>query len=192
MGVSQISVQSEGANVQASLAGRYALALFSLSLECDKLAEVRQDISQIQAALSEVSYLKATLSSPLLKPSSASQLLTALVQALSLGGLSEKFLNVLAQNKRLNALEAICAAFQKQAALSVGEVEANVTTAFPLETHQRAALIQRLENITAKKITLHEIIDLNILGGIKIKLGSQMIDESIATKLNTLATAMKG
>ena len=43
-----------------------------------------------------------------------------------------------------------------------------------------------------REVTIDASVDPNILGGIVVKLGSQMIDASIRTKLNRLASAMKG
>ena len=41
-------------------------------------------------------------------------------------------------------------------------------------------------------VAINEIVDPSILGGLTIKVGSELIDSSIQTRLNSLATAMKG
>jgi F-type H+-transporting ATPase subunit delta len=46
--------------------------------------------------------------------------------------------------------------------------------------------------LTGKEVELETNIEPNILGGIKVKIGSQMIDASVSTKLNNLKILMKG
>ena len=57
---------------------------------------------------------------------------------------------------------------------------------------QVAALRANLRVRAGREVTIDSRVDPSILGGIVVRLGSQMIDASIRTKLNTLATAMKG
>ena len=61
-----------------------------------------------------------------------------------------------------------------------------------LDDDQLAALRAQLGARVGRDIRLDTRVDPNILGGLVVRLGSQMIDASIRTKLNTLATAMKG
>ena len=67
-----------------------------------------------------------------------------------------------------------------------------VVTARPLSDGQIAALKQQLRTRAGRDVTIDAEVDPNILGGIVVKLGSQQIDASIRTKLNRLASAMKG
>ena len=53
-------------------------------------------------------------------------------------------------------------------------------------------LKQQLRARAGRDVALETQVDPSILGGIVVKLGSQMIDASIRTKLNRLAQAMKG
>ena len=102
------------------------------------------------------------------------------------------FLGVLARNGRKNELRGVIRAFRRLAAEHRGEVTADVTTARPLNDGQIAALKQQLRARAGREVTIDATVDPNILGGIVIKLGSQQIDASIRTKLNRLASAMKG
>ena len=62
----------------------------------------------------------------------------------------------------------------------------------PLKDDQVAALKAQLRTRAGRDVTIDAEVDPSILGGIVVKLGSQMIDASIRTKLNQLAQAMKG
>ena len=65
-------------------------------------------------------------------------------------------------------------------------------TAHPLKDDQVETLKGQLKKRAGRDVTLDAQVDPNILGGIVIKLGSEMIDASIRTKLNRLTSAMKG
>ncbi len=73
-----------------------------------------------------------------------------------------------------------------------GETSAEVTSAHPLGDAQITALKAKLKARVGRDVAIDARVDPNILGGIVVRLGSQMIDASIRTKLNTLAQAMKG
>ena len=69
---------------------------------------------------------------------------------------------------------------------------AEVLSAHPLNDDQVAALKGQLRARAGRDVAIDAQVDPAILGGIVVKMGSQMIDASIRTKLNRLATAMKG
>ena len=83
-------------------------------------------------------------------------------------------------------------AFNGLAARHRGETSAEVTSAHPLTDDQVAALKQNLKSRLGRDVAVDLNVDPAILGGLVVKVGSQMIDGSIRTKLNTLAHAMKG
>ena len=82
--------------------------------------------------------------------------------------------------------------FKRLAAENRGETTAEVVTARPLNDNQIAALKKQLRARAGREVAIETRIDPEILGGLIVKLGSQMIDSSIRTKLNRLAQAMKG
>ena len=73
-----------------------------------------------------------------------------------------------------------------------GETSAEVISARPLDDAQVAAIKANLKSRLGRDVAVDLAVDPAILGGLVVKVGSQMIDGSIRTKLNTLAQAMKG
>jgi F-type H+-transporting ATPase subunit delta len=73
-----------------------------------------------------------------------------------------------------------------------GEITAEITSARPLDDDQVGAIKQQLRARIGRDIAVDLSVDPAILGGLVVKVGSQMIDSSIRTKLNNLAHAMKG
>ena len=111
---------------------------------------------------------------------------------MKLDALTAKTLGVLADNRRLGEVSSVARAFAQLAASHRGEVTAEVTSAHALTAAQSKALAAQLKARVGTDVAVHHKIDPSILGGLTVKIGSQMIDSSIKTRLNTLAAAMKG
>ena len=67
-----------------------------------------------------------------------------------------------------------------------------MTSAHPLNDGQVARLKANLKARVGRDVSIDARVDPTLLGGMVVRLGSQMIDASIRTKLNNLALAMKG
>jgi F-type H+-transporting ATPase subunit delta len=178
--------------IQASLAGRYALALFGLAREEGKLDAVSASLATLKAALTESDDFCTLTTSPLIGREASAAGAAAAVDAMGLDPLTKNFVGVLARNRRLGKLGAIIRAFNLLAASHRGEITAEVTSARPLAGDQVEALKSNLRSSYGSDIAVDLQVDPDILGGLVVKVGSQMIDGSIRTKLNTLAQAMKG
>lgn len=178
--------------IRASLAGRYASALFDLARDERQIETVSNSLDKVKAALADSADLKAVTSSPLINRMEASKAIAATAQALKLDPLTTRFLGVLAKNGRLSQIGAIIRTFARLAAEHRGEITADVTSAFPLKDDQLAALKANLKARGGRDVAIDAKVDPSILGGIIVRLGSRMIDASIKTKLNNLALAMKG
>jgi F-type H+-transporting ATPase subunit delta len=184
-------VETSG-GIRASLAGRYASALFDLARDERQIETVSKNLDIVKAALAESPDLKAVTTSPLVNRAEAAKAVAATAQSLDLDPLTTRFLGVLAQNGRLSQLGAVIRTFARLAAGYRGETTAEVTSAFPLKDDQLAALKANLKARGGTDVAIDAKVDPSILGGIIVRLGSRMIDASIKTKLNTLALAMKG
>ncbi|MFL6733897.1 MAG: F0F1 ATP synthase subunit delta [Sphingomicrobium sp.] len=178
--------------IQASLAGRYASALFGLARDERQIDAVSRSLDSLDAALAQSPDLASLIASPMVTRKDAGQALSALGDNLALDPITVNFLGVIAHNGRKGALKDIIRYFRRMAADHRGETTAEVVTAHPLKDDQVAALKAQLRGRAGREVAIEARVNPAILGGIKIKLGSQMIDASIQTKLNRLATAMKG
>ena len=177
--------------ITASLSGRYASALFDLANDQGNVAAVEGDLEKLGAALHESSDLAALTRNPQISRESAAKAMDAVAALLGLGDLARNFIGVLAANRRLASLPDAIRAFATIAAAHRGEVTAEVTSAHPLDDSQLTALTEKLAAREGKSIKLKTTVDPDILGGLVVKIGSQMIDSSIRTRLNSLAQAMK-
>lgn len=178
--------------MQASLAGRYARALFDLAQDGGSLSIVEASMKTLGEALSSSADLTALVSSPVVNRTDAGRAIAAVASSLKLDPLTTNFLGVLAQNRRLGKLADVVRAFAEMTASHRGEATADVTSAHPLDAAQVAAVQAKLKSRLGRDVSVNLKVDPAILGGLIVKVGSRLVDSSIRTRLNTLATAMKG
>jgi F-type H+-transporting ATPase subunit delta len=184
-------VETSG-GIRASLAGRYASALFDVARDERQIEAVIRGLDVLEQALLDSRDFAEFIESPLIGREEAARTLALLSAQFGLDPITTKFVGVLAKNGRKRQLRQIIRAFKRIAAEHRGEVTADIVTARPLNDDQIAQLKQQLRARAGRDVNLDAQVDPNILGGIVVKLGSQRIDASIRTKLNRLAQAMKG
>ena len=178
--------------MQASLAGRYALALFELAQGGNALSAVEASMATLGDALTQSADLKALVSSPVVSRAQAGQAIAGVAASLKIDPLTSNLLGVLAQNRRLGELANVVRSFSALAASHRGEATADVTSAHPLSADQVTALKAQLQSRLGRDVAVNLSVDPAILGGLVVKVGSRLVDSSIRTRLNTLAAAMKG
>ena len=178
--------------IEASLGGRYALALFDLARDARKIDAVEADLATVRDALAQSADLRQLTASPLVARGAAVRAVTAVADQLGLDPTTRSFLGVLAENSRLAALPQITRAYRTLAARHRGETSAEVTSAHPLSDDQVVELKQQLRQRVGRDVSVDLAVDPQLLGGLVVRIGSQMIDSSIRTRLNALAHAMKG
>ena len=179
------------AGIQASLAGRYASALFDLASEAGTVTAVESDLETLAAALAESNDLRALTTNPQIGRTAQGRAIEAVAASLGLADLTKKFLGTLAGNGRLSKLPDIVRAFRTIAAAQRGEVSAEVTSAHALTDAQIDQLRQKLTAREGRTVKLSTKVDPDLLGGLVVTIGSKRIDGSIRTRLNSLAQAMK-
>ncbi|WP_226018948.1 F0F1 ATP synthase subunit delta [Novosphingobium sp. FKTRR1] len=178
--------------ITASLAGRYASALFELASDQGAVAVVEADLENLSGAIAESADLAALLRDPQVSREAAAAAIEGVAGLLGLAPLTRNFLGVLAGNRRLASLPDAIRAFVAIAAAQRGEVTAEVTSAHPLDDGQIAQLAAKLAQSEGATIKIRTSVDPEILGGLIVKIGSRQIDSSIRTRLNSLAQVLKG
>ncbi len=179
------------AGIQSSLAGRYASALFDLASEAGTVTAVETDLDNLDAALTESDELRALIRNPEISRSQIANVMSGIGAHLGLSALTKNFLGVLADNRRVSALPGMIRAFATIAAAQRGEVQAEVASAHALTDEQISTLETKLRAREGRTVKLKSRVDPDLLGGLVVTIGSQRIDSSIRTRLNSLAQAMK-
>ena len=129
--------------------------------------------------------------SPVFSADDQARALSAVLERAGIGGLAANIAQVMAANRRLFVLPATIAAVKRMAARQRGEIAAEVSSAEPLSERHVADLKAALKASLGKDVTLSALVDPALIGGLIVKVGSRMIDDTLRTKLNSLKLAMK-
>ena len=172
--------------------GRYASALFELATEEKATEEVSRQLSTFQSAIDQSEDLSRLVRSPVFSSEDQVSALGAVAGQLGITGTTLNFLKLVAKNRRLSVIPDMIKAFATLLAASKGEVAGEVTSAEPLSATQLADLKAALKSSLGRDVALTTRVDSSLLGGLIVKVGSRMMDNSLKTKLQTLKIAMKG
>jgi len=174
------------------IADRYASALYDLAADSKSVDPVLEDLTLLQTMLNDHKDLHLVIKSPLIVSTDKLEILEKLLLNIKANKLTLTFLKVLEQNKRFSNLYSIISQFININAYNRGDVLADITSAEELNDEQRKNIKEQLKNTLGKKLFLKFIVDKKIIGGLVVKVGSKMIDTSLANKINKLKIAMKG
>ncbi len=175
----------------STVAERYAGALFELAKADAGVETAERTLDRFLDLLRNSSDMQRFVRSPVFSGGDQMQGLAAVLKAAGIEGLVRDFLLLLSRNRRLFAVEAVIKSFKALAAKERGEIEAEVISAIPLTSDQSQELTDTLRQKLGKNPKLTVTVDPSLLGGLIVKLGSQMIDTSLRTKLKNLEKAMK-
>jgi F-type H+-transporting ATPase subunit delta len=102
----------------------------------------------------------------------------------------KNFIALLVENDRLPLLPEIQAQFDTLKNEREGVVDAQITTAFELDAAQLGSLVADLEKRFKRKVNPQVSFDRNLIGGVRIVVGDEVIDGSVRGKLNAMAAGL--
>jgi F-type H+-transporting ATPase subunit delta len=192
-----VSSASPQAPAPTGLTERYALALLGIvddlrEKEPGAAERVAADLDRLFRLWRENSTFRAFVEDPRLDAAEQQRGAFAIIQKAGIGTEVRNLVGVLIHNRRLSQLPAVAAAFGAQLAARRGQQTARVTTAHPLSDTQRAQIVARLTEAGFSGVQLQESVDPSLLGGLVVRIGSRLYDNSIKSKLQRLQYAMKG
>lgn len=170
---------------------RYASALLSLAGDTGSLDRIAGDVAMLEKLLdTHAGFARMTQAAIVARAQQRAAVL-AIADNLRLTPLTRKFLGILADNRRLGDLGVILASVRSGIAEHKGEISAEISSAQPLSPAQVEQTKSALEKALNKKITLELHQDPALLGGMIVRVGSKMIDQSVRTRLSRLHRALK-
>ena len=180
------------ANADA-LANVYARSLFELATDAggtNKLVEVADELEQICELAREDKKINLFLSSPVVDVKARGKALSAIFTN-RITDLALRFLLVLNNKGRLDRLESIETAFDQLVQEAFGRIEVDVITPVAIDAELIATIKEKISTVLGKEPILHPYVDESLLGGIKLRIGDQLIDGSVQTRLRKLSEELK-
>nr|WGH12790.1 ATP synthase CF1 subunit delta [Echinothamnion sp.] len=165
----------------------YAEALISHAQSVNLLIEVTQDLSSISTLLSESKDLQLLLKNPLVNGFVKKEILKKLFES-QINSCVMNFLLVLVDRKRVSFLSNIVKRYLELIYILESTTIAELYSAVDVSEVQQESLIQKIKSITnSTQVKLVISKDANLIGGFVIKIGSKIIDASLAGKLKRIS-----
>ncbi len=182
---------SESASVSTGIANRYATAIFELANESKKLKPLESDLDALGVLLAENGEFADLIYSPVYTREEQGASVGAIAKKMKLSPAVANALSLMASKRRLFVLPHLINALRAMIADAKGEVTADITSAKALTKAQSEKLAKVLKGTVGKDVKINATVDDALIGGLVIKVGSQMIDSSVASKLAALQNSMK-
>ncbi|KAF0116400.1 MAG: F-type H+-transporting ATPase subunit delta [Hyphomonadaceae bacterium] len=171
---------------------RYASTLFELANSEKNLAVVEKDAAALMNAFAASNDLRNAMKSPLYATADKIAALTQICAKLKASKILVNFVSVVAANGRSGELPAMFKEFLEKSASARGVVNAKIETAAALNNEQIGELSNSLGRALGKQVEVETSIKPELLGGLVVKIGSVLFDDSIKSKLDRLKISLKG
>ncbi len=176
-----------------ALATVYAKSLFELASDAggnDKVVEIADELEQVCELMQQNSETHLFFTSPIIDATKRGNALSTIFSN-RVTDLTLRFLLVLNNKGRLNHLESISVAFDLLVQEAFGRVEVDVFTPTAIDADSINIIKGKVQSMLGKEPVLHPYVDKKMLGGLKLRIGDQLIDGSVQTKLRRLSESIK-
>ena len=164
-------------------ANRYALALYEIANEKSELESVEKNVKELLDVYKTSDDLQNFIKNPTQSQSIQLEILNKISIQMSLSIIVKNFLSILVTKRRIFFLNTIFLNFLTLASKKRGELKASLVSSKNLTNEELKNLNAELSETMATTITLDYKVDENLIGGLKMQIGSLMVDTSIKNKL---------
>ena len=172
----------------STLARPYAKAIFEFARDQDQLESMAGRLA-FWAAVATDDGMKERLADPSATHERRAELFIK-VTGDELDDTGRNIIRLLAENDRLGVLPQIFLQYEEMRGEAEGEIEARVTSAFPLNEAQEASLVEALSRRLDRRVRIVTEIDESLIGGAIIKAGDLVIDGSLRGRVDKLQHAV--
>jgi F-type H+-transporting ATPase subunit delta len=171
----------------ATLARPYAEALFQVASKGD-LQQARAQVDAL-AAVAADAQLRQFADAPKSSAEQVFDVITAVVK-LPLSDASKNLLRAVIDNGRLSVLPEIAAQFHALVNSRAGVADATVYSAFAIDAPVLADLVASLEKRFGRKLNASVQIDPELIGGVRVVVGDEVLDTSVRARLEQMRAAL--
>ena len=175
---------SNNKSFSSETASRYALALYELAKENSELEIVEKNVIDILEIYNTSEDLKSFIKNPTQSQLSQLEIINKIFSQMYLTKITTSFLGVLINKRRIFFINKIFLSFLSLTSKKRGELRASLTSSKKLREDELENLKQTLSQTMKSSIVLDYKIDESLIGGLRMQIGSLMIDTSIKNKLN--------
>ncbi|MEG3637927.1 ATP synthase F1 subunit delta [Magnetococcus sp. PR-3] len=177
---------------ESTLAKRYATALAELASELNILDTVRDELSLFQSLLAETPEMALAMVDPTASKEDQQKLISTYLEHAKPNDMTANFLRLLIDKRRMALLPDVATAIQRVVDERAGRIQVKVETAKALTQTHLSKLEKSLADVTGKDVSVEVSEKPELLGGLVIRMGSVMLDDSLRNQLHRLKEIMKG
>ena len=163
---------------------RYSRALFEVASESNELDKIEKDIKNFQTIFNSTSEIKNFLQNPTQNIQNQIDAINLLAEKLTFSKNLKNFFLLLIEKRRIFFIKKITESFLKLCSKKRGEVKASLISSKELSQKEINEIRVDLSKSMVSNLIFDYKVDEKLIGGLKLQLGSFMIDTSIKNKLN--------
>ena len=169
---------------------RYSRALFEVANEANEIDQIENGIKNFQSLFNSSSEIKNFIQDPTQSISAQSNFIQLLSKKLDFSKNLKNFFLLLIDKRRIFFVKTISESFLKLCSKKRGEVKASLISSKVLSQNELNEINRDLSQSMGSKIIFDFKVDEKLVGGLKLQIGSFMIDTSVKNKLKKLEQAM--
>jgi len=171
----------------ATIARPYAEALFQVAGKGD-LKQASEQLDAIAAVAANVQ-MRQYADNPKATVDQVFDVITSVVKS-PLSDTTRNLLRAVIENGRLAALPEVAVQFHALVSERSGVSEATVYSAFPIDAAQLQAVVASLEKRFGRKLTASVQLEPELIGGIRVVVGDEVLDTSVKARLEQMKVAL--
>ena len=169
---------------------RYSRALFEVSKESSELDKVEGNVKNFQIAFNSSSEIKNFLKNPTHSINKQKEVINLLSDKLEFSKNLKNFFLLLIEKRRIFFIQKILESFLKLCSKKRGEIKASLISSKELSKSELDEISKDLSVAMGSILKFDYKVDKELIGGLKLQLGSFMIDTSIKSKLKKYEQVM--
>ncbi len=168
------------------IARRYARALAEICEESANHGVIQKQLADFTDLWHQSAELRALIKNPVIDATKKREVLDAVTAKAMVAPTTRRFLGVLLERGRLDAIAAISEAFTLLIDEQDKRLRAEVRSAVPIEAADLTRIQASLERITGRTVSLDTQVAPELLGGVQVQIGNQVLDASIRSQLDSI------
>ena len=152
---------------------------------------IESELVRLNHVLNRHEALLNILASAVVEASEKASIITAIAKKAGFSSLTINFVGTVSQAGRAGELPVMVDRFVRMCARARGSLRAEAASAKPMDDKQKNRLTSTLKQVLGQDVILETRVEPALLGGLMVKIGSRMFDNSLKTKLEGLKMAMK-
>ncbi len=177
-------------DISRAAASIYAESIFQLAEETGQEEQIGEEMQELQDLWERDTSFAKMMSSAAIDAGARRESIRRIFGPDRVSRLVLNLLFVLNDKRRSMILPAVCDAYRRRLNEKQGREEVYVTTAVPLEKHQRESIRKEIKRLTGRDADFYENVDPDVLGGVTVRAADKLYDMSIRRRLREMRAGL--